>query len=89
MVSTFERLVRFEDEAGQSRYGEPIISSVHDLDEVVSQGTMEATVWEGSNLFSLAPTTQVVKVKKLLPLLTAEDVPIVKCVGLNYIKHSK
>ncbi|KAK3946570.1 hypothetical protein QBC32DRAFT_357474 [Pseudoneurospora amorphoporcata] len=86
-TTTFERLIRFQDEAGQPRYGEPVLSSIHDLDEAVSQGTLEATVWEGSNIFSLAPTTQILSVKKLLPILTAEDVPLVKCVGLNYMKH--
>ncbi|KAK3402697.1 hypothetical protein B0T20DRAFT_342492 [Sordaria brevicollis] len=85
--TTFERIIRFQDEDGQSRYGEPAVSSVDELDQAVSQGSLKATVWEGSNIFSLTPTTQAANVKKLLPLLTADDVPIVKCVGLNYIKH--
>lgn len=88
-MSSFGRLIRFRDAAGNSRFGEPKISSVSEFDEAVAKGTLEATVFEGSSPFNVTPTSEVVKVQEVLPLLTVKDVPIVKCVGLNYIKHSK
>lgn len=88
-MSSFGRLIRFRDAAGNSRFGEPKISSVSEFDEAVAKGTLEATVFEGSSPFNVTPTSEAVKVQEVLPLLTVEDVPIVKCVGLNYIKHSK
>ncbi|KAK4199011.1 putative hydrolase [Triangularia verruculosa] len=86
-MSSFGRLIRFRDAAGKSRFGEPKITSVAAFEEAVAQGTLEATVFEGNNPFSLKPSSEVAKVQEVLPLLTVEDVPIVKCVGLNYIKH--
>ncbi|KAK4647009.1 uncharacterized protein QC761_121770 [Podospora bellae-mahoneyi] len=86
-MSSFGRLIRFRDAAGNSRFGEPKISSVSEFDEAVAKGTLEATIFEGSSPFNVTPTSEAVKVQEVLPLLTVEDVPIVKCVGLNYIKH--
>ncbi|KAK4171984.1 putative hydrolase [Triangularia setosa] len=86
-MSSFSRLIRFRDAAGNSRFGEPKITSVAAFEEAVALGTLEATVFEGSNPFNLTPSSEVAKVQEVLPLLTVKDVPIVKCVGLNYIKH--
>ncbi|KAK5659816.1 hypothetical protein OQA88_1028 [Cercophora sp. LCS_1] len=87
MSPSFSRIIRFEDAAGKAQFGEPKVSSAEEFDQAVAQGTLEATVLEGSDLFNLASTSQAVKVKSVLPLLSPEDVPIVKCVGLNYMKH--
>ncbi|KAK4207429.1 hypothetical protein QBC37DRAFT_444506 [Rhypophila decipiens] len=86
-MSSFERLIRFEDSNGVPRMGEPKVSSADVIEEALAQGTLEATVYQGSDIFAATPTSTVLKVKRILPLLTPEDVPIVKCVGLNYIKH--
>ncbi|KAB5580890.1 hypothetical protein GE09DRAFT_949024 [Coniochaeta sp. 2T2.1] len=84
---TFARLIRFEDAAGNIQFGEPNITSAELLEKHAAQGTLEATVFEGASIFSLVRSSEVVQVSKILSLLAPEDVPIVKCVGLNYIKH--
>jgi hypothetical protein len=47
----------------------------------------------GSNIYdetgATRVTDEVVTVHKLLGPLTKEDVPILRCVGLNYKTHSK
>jgi len=87
-MASFDRLIRFQDAAGNTRFGEPKVSSADALEQALAEGTLEATVFEGGDLFHATETSEVVKVKDILPLLTPADVPIVKCIGLNYIKHS-
>lgn len=84
----FNRLIRFQDESGKTLFGEPKVTSADDFDEAVAKGTLAAVVFEGSDIFNLTPTSKIAKVVKVVGLLTPHDVPIVKCVGLNYIKHS-
>lgn len=86
----WERLIRFEDVKGVVRFGEPILGADDStsLDEIVGQGQLEARCWQGTNIFSLSPPTEKVKVKLILGILSPGDVPIVKCIGLNYMKHS-
>ncbi|KAL2196664.1 hypothetical protein P885DRAFT_37319 [Corynascus similis CBS 632.67] len=83
-MAPFGRLIRFRDEAGNTHFGEP---STSPWDEALAQGRLEATVFTGQDPFHLTPSSKILKVKDVLPLLTANDVPIIKCVGLNYIKH--
>ncbi|KAF9894107.1 hypothetical protein FE257_009080 [Aspergillus nanangensis] len=86
---SWERLIRFRDAAGTVRFGEPIIGNddVSLLDESVAKGSLQARCLEGSDIFSLAPTSETVTVSELLAPLSPSDVPIIKCVGLNYMKH--
>jgi hypothetical protein len=58
------------------------------LDELLENGEMEAKFYDGPNVFSFVPSGEVVKVKRVVTSLLPGDVPIVKCVGSNYIKHS-
>ncbi|BEI83407.1 hypothetical protein CcaverHIS002_0400110 [Cutaneotrichosporon cavernicola] len=83
----FNRLIRFQDESGKAVFGEPNVTSADAFDDAVAKGALEATVYGGSDIFNVTQTSKVTKVVKVLGLLTADDVPIVKCVGLNYIKH--
>ncbi|KAL2140212.1 hypothetical protein VTI28DRAFT_4098 [Corynascus sepedonium] len=83
-MAPFGRLIRFRDEAGNTYFGEP---STSPWDEALAQGRLEATAFTGQDPFHLTPSSKILKVKDVLPLLTANDVPIIKCVGLNYIKH--
>jgi hypothetical protein len=88
ITNTFDRLIRFQDESGTTLFGEPKVASADAFEEAVANNTLEATVYEGNDILSATPTAAVAKVAKVLGLLTPDDVPIVKCVGLNYIKHS-
>lgn len=84
----WSRLIRFLDEEGKLRHGEPQIDSYEDLASFAHAGTLKAREIIGEDLFSASPTDRVVQVKKLLGPLGPEDVPIVRCVGLNYATHS-
>ena len=90
-MTAWERLIRFEDEAGNVHFGEPLFGSNDptSIHELVEREELQTRRLVGSDLFSLSASTEIVKVKKLVALLSPRDVPIVKCVGLNYMKHSE
>lgn len=74
---------------GKVRYGEPIVSdSKPDIDQLAQDGKLEVTVLEGANPLEAKPTGEKDTVKQLLGPLTPKDVPIIRCVGLNYKTHS-
>lgn len=85
---SWEKLVRFEDAAGKSSFGEPIVDNADDVSTLLDRGELSVKVFTGNSPFDLQPTFQETKVKKLLPLLYPSDVPIIKCIGLNYTAHS-
>ena len=93
MKVAWDRLIRFEEEDGKVHYGEPILPS-HDFDlgKVGSNDDLKAKVLVGTDIFDVTGGTyvsdEVVPVKKLLGPLKRTDVPIVRCIGLNYAKHS-
>ena len=91
MKPVWDRLVRFEGADGKTYYGQPIIASADDLDKQVAAGTLQAKVLEGDDIFAETAvlTNTTINIKKLLGPLTAEDVPIMRCIGLNYMGHSK
>jgi len=84
---TWQRLIRFEDDTGTKRFGEPLIEKAEDLETLVEKGELFAEEFEGPGPFELTTRGSKRAVKKILGLLTPEDVPIVKCIGLNYMKH--
>lgn len=86
---SWQRLIRFEDEYGEEVFGEPLIDGPEELYSLLDQGELYATVLLGDSLMTLEPTPCNVKVKVLKQLLKPADVPGIKCVGLNYAKHSK
>lgn len=88
---SWDRIIRFEGVDGKTAFGEPCITAdeVFSIQELAEKGQLKAKCFEGGDVFSLEATDKVVEVKSLLPCLTTHDVPVVKCVGLNYMKHSK
>jgi hypothetical protein len=94
MKTAWKRLIRFEDSQGRILHGEPILpSSDFDIGKVREADALKAKIITGSDIFNTTGETsvsdEVVSVKKLLPPLKPQDVPILRCVGLNYAKHSK
>lgn len=85
-------LIRFAPQ-GESGvyYGEPILdgSSVEEIDELVQQGRLKARILEGSNALSARRTDKVKTVGSLSGPLQAREVPIIRCIGLNYRTHSR
>lgn len=86
----FSRLIRFRDEKGTECFGEPVIDSADELLDLCEKRKLVATVLEGDGPFDMTSSSSVQKqVVEILPILSPSDVPLVRCIGLNYIKHSK
>ena len=89
-VTSWDRLVRYiSAKDGKIRYGEPIVSdSKPNIDQLAQDGKLEVKVLEGPNIFQAQETGEQDQVKQLLGPLTPGDVPIIRCIGLNYKTHS-
>jgi 2-keto-4-pentenoate hydratase/2-oxohepta-3-ene-1,7-dioic acid hydratase in catechol pathway len=87
---SWKRLIRFEDANGTIHHGEPIVEDGQDVGAVFESGNLEAYIIEGNDIYGdCKVTSQRVAVRKLLGPLGQEEVPIIRCVGLNYMLHIK
>lgn len=89
-MTTWNRLIRFVANDGKIYRGDAIVSEFdYDVGKLYAEGkTIKARVVTGDNLFTNAKVTdKVLEVKELLGPLTSEEVPVIKCVGMNYMKH--
>lgn len=86
---TWTRLIRFADDSGRETFGEPCIENEQQLMEQLEANTLYATEYKGESITSALVKGEKVHVKSLLDILRPADVPIIRCIGLNYIKHSK
>ncbi|KAG5416684.1 hypothetical protein I9W82_005648 [Candida metapsilosis] len=86
---TWKRLIRFVANDGKIYRGEPIVTDAeYDVGKQFLQGkTIKAKVVKGDIFKDAVVTDEELDVKQLLGPLTQDDVPIIKCVGLNYMKH--
>lgn len=87
------RLIRFVATDGRVLRGEPILPSEDfDVGNVTEADDLKAKVIIGDDIFDTTGqtfvTNEVVGVKKVLGPLAASEIPILRCVGLNYAKHS-
>ncbi|KIW92085.1 uncharacterized protein Z519_07069 [Cladophialophora bantiana CBS 173.52] len=94
MKLLWTRLIRFVATDGRLLRGEPILPSEDfDLGNVTEADQLKAKVIVGDDIFDTTGKTEVtdevVTVKKILGPLAREEVPILRCVGLNYAKHIK
>ena len=94
MPVAWDRLIRFESADGRILLGDPILPSPDfDLGFVTEQDQLKAKVIVGDDIYDTSGVTkvsdEVAVVKRLLGPLVPKDVPILRCVGLNYAKHSK
>ncbi|GAB5590700.1 hypothetical protein Unana1_05600 [Umbelopsis nana] len=91
MAPVWNRLIRFVDPDNNIRYGEPIVDDSNPeltVDKLLENGSLNAKLIEGDVFSSEAKVTdQVIKVSKLLAPLSRDQIPIIKCVGLNYKAH--
>ncbi|KAJ9647508.1 hypothetical protein H2204_000137 [Knufia peltigerae] len=85
----WQRLIKFQDPQGKVHYGEPIIDTADELAEKLALGTLEANQLTGDSIPDLRPSGIKSVVAELMGPLSPDDVPIIKCIGLNYIKHIK
>ncbi|KAM3070207.1 hypothetical protein ACMFMG_003754 [Clarireedia jacksonii] len=90
----WERLIRFIATDGRVLHGEPILPHPDfDLGQTTAATKLTAKVISGDDIYDTAGSTkvtnEVVTVKELLGPLAQAEVPILRCVGLNYSKHIK
>ena len=93
MSPSWKRLIRFESTDGKVLRGEPILPSPDfDVGSTTEETGLKAKVISVANNDIFDPETKVtneeVTVKKLLGPVTTEEVPIIRCIGLNFKKHS-
>lgn len=90
-VMAWTHLVRFESK-GKTYYGDAIFPDGSDPTDVVSiatGGQLRARILHGDPLSTDSTSTDdIVAVEKLVAPLTRAQVPIIRCIGLNYMKHS-
>jgi hypothetical protein len=89
----WQRLIRFVATDGRILRGDPILPTTNfDLGNTTTKTKLQAKVIVGDDIYDTTGKTKVtdeiVTVKELLGPLAQEDVPILRCVGLNYAKHS-
>ena len=89
----WERLIRFVATDGRVLRGEPILPHhSFDLGQTTAATKLTAKVITGDDIYDTTGNTkvtdEVVTVKELLGPLAQDEVPILRCVGLNYAKHS-
>jgi hypothetical protein len=93
MKVTWQRLIRFVSTDDKILYGQPILPSPDfDLGQVTERDQLKANIIEGDDIYDTSGKTrvsnEVATVKRILGPLAESDVPIVRCIGLNYAKHS-
>ena len=93
MAVAWNRLVRFVATDGRILRGEPILPSQDfDLGSTTTETQLKVKIISGHDLYDTTGATKVTDevaiVKELLGPLAQADVPILRCVGLNYAKHS-
>lgn len=87
----WDRLVRYCPVDGDDiRYGQPILTKGQEMEisQLAQAGKLEVEVLDGPSPFDVSPTGRVERVGRLLGPLRPQDVPIVRCIGLNYKTHS-
>ena len=93
MKPCWQRLIRFQACDGRVLKGEPIFPDPqYVLGKSADNDGLRAKVIVGANIFDESGQThiseEIVSVQRLLSPLAAHEVPILRCIGLNYIKHS-
>ncbi|CAI4214110.1 unnamed protein product [Parascedosporium putredinis] len=83
----WSRLIRFVDDNGKETFGEPCIDKYDQLNELLEKGELYAVEYAGQDPTTATQQGAKVHVKELKDILKPSEVPIVKCIGLNYIKH--
>lgn len=89
----WDRLIRFVAIDGRVLRGQPILPNPNfDVGKTTAETKLQAKVITGHDIYDTTGKTkiseEIVTVKQLLGPLAQEDVPILRCVGLNYAKHS-
>ncbi|KAH6892385.1 hypothetical protein B0T10DRAFT_458099 [Thelonectria olida] len=87
--SNWSRLIRFVDDNGNETFGEPVITDDKDFEERLARNDLWAVEYKGASPVAPLARGENVHVKAIRDILKPTDVPIIKCIGLNYMKHIK
>jgi hypothetical protein len=85
---SWKRLIRFVDDDGKETFGDPCIANENELGELLGQNNLYTVEYAGDSPVACLRMGPVVHVKALLNVITPADVPIIRCVGFNYMQHS-
>ena len=91
IIMVWNKLIRFVS-GEKIYYGQPIEAEGLDFQKAASGRSIRARVLAVPNgIFGpgVAETGELLTVDKLLAPLARSDVPAIKCIGLNYKKHSQ
>jgi hypothetical protein len=90
-VVQWNNLVRYVSADGNVRFGEPKIedTATDDIFELAQAGKLTVEILDGEDPLTAQRTRKEDRVAKLLGPLTPNDVPYIRCIGLNYKTHSK
>lgn len=93
-MPSWKRLIRFESKDGVILRGEPILPTPDfDIGSTTEETGLQAKVIKVAEGGIFDPETEVtdevVQVKRLLGPVGVDEVPIIRCIGLNFIKHSE
>ena len=88
----WKRLIRFQSLDGRILRGEPLVAADVDIGFITAADEVQARVLSGDDIYDTTGRTrltdEVVDVETVLAPLDKKEVPILRCVGLNYAKHS-
>jgi hypothetical protein len=87
--NTWNRLIRFVNDSGNETFGDPEIQNDKDFADRLAKNDLWAIEYKGQSPVSQLTQGERIHVKAVRELLRSSDVPIIRCIGLNYIKHSK
>ncbi|TQW00947.1 fumarylacetoacetate hydrolase [Cordyceps javanica] len=86
-MTSWSRLVRFRVADGSEKLGDLLVKDELDLALKLQSGELQAVELQGGSPFGPLARGKTVRVQRLLPVLRRSDVPIIRCIGLNYMKH--
>lgn len=94
MSLPWKRLIRFRARDGRILRGEPVLPTEdYDLGSLPVTPDLKAKVIVGSDIFDRSGATrlseEIVTVDEVLGPLERAEVPLLRCIGLNYKAHSE
>ncbi|KAK2767560.1 hypothetical protein FQN54_003718 [Arachnomyces sp. PD_36] len=90
MAPKWTRLVRFiAEEDGQVHYGEVDVKQYPDVGLATLEGQKIAAKLIQGSIFDGTVTDKSLTIGRLLSPIGMEDVPIIRCMGLNYRDHAR
>ncbi|KAL6366159.1 hypothetical protein LRP88_00256 [Fusarium phalaenopsidis] len=88
-TTSWTRLIRFVDDNGNETFGEPIIQDDKEFSDRLAKNDLWAVEYKGTSPVAELTKGEKIHVTTVRELLRPSDVPIIRCIGLNYIKHIK